>query len=109
MKSTAALEVVVDGLHPLLGEGAGVLNAPVGEGPDDAPWPVLPAELGVFGIVGVLRLLLRVEVVQVAEELVEAVVGGEKLVLVPEVVLAELASGIAERLERLGDRDVLLA
>jgi hypothetical protein len=39
----------------------------------------------------VLRLLLGVEVVQVAEELVEAVVGGQVLVAVAQVVLAELA------------------
>ena len=54
-----------------------------------------------------LRLLLGVEVVEVAEELVEAVHRRQELVLVAEVVLAELAGGVAERLERLGDRDVL--
>jgi hypothetical protein len=33
--------------------------------------------------------------------------GRQKLVLVAEMVLAELAGGVAERLERLGNRDVL--
>ena len=37
--------------------------------------------------------------VEVAEELVEAVHGRQKFVLVAEVVLAELAGGVAERLE----------
>jgi hypothetical protein len=46
-------------------------------------------------------------VVEVAEELVEAVVGRQELVLVPEVVLAELAGGVAEGLENLGDGWVL--
>jgi hypothetical protein len=54
-------------------------------------------------VVLVLRLLLGVEVVEVAEELVEAVVGGQVLVAVAEVVLAELAGGVALRLEQAGD------
>jgi hypothetical protein len=41
-----------------------------------------------------------------AEELVEAVVGRQELVLVPQMVLADLAGGVAKRLERLGDGDV---
>src|SRR5436190_706103 len=53
-----------------------------------------------------LRLLLGVEVVEVAEELVEAVDGRQIFVAVAEVVLAELAGGIAERLERFGDGNV---
>jgi hypothetical protein len=50
-------------------------------------------------IVAVLGLLLGVEVVEVAEELVEAVVGRQVLVEVALVVLAELAGGVALRLE----------
>jgi hypothetical protein len=46
-------------------------------------------------VVLVLGLLLGVEVVEIAEELVEAVVGGQVLVAVAEVVLAELAGGVA--------------
>ena len=38
-----------------------------------------------------LRLLLGVQVIEVAEELVEAMIGRQELVLVAEVVLAELA------------------
>ena len=58
--------------------------------------------------VGTLRLLLGVEVVEVAEELVEAVVGRQIFVAVAEMVLAELAGRVAERLQRLGDRDVAI-
>ena len=47
--------------------------------------------------------------VEVAEELVEPVDGGQELVAVAEVVLAELAGGIAEGLEQLGDGRVVLA
>ena len=67
----------------------------------------LGAELGVLRIVGVLRLLLGVEVVEVAEELVEAVHGRQELVAVAEMVLAELAGGVALRLEQLGEGRVL--
>ena len=54
-------------------------------------------------IVGVGRVLHRVEVIEVAEELVEAVHRRQELVQVAEVVLAELAGGVAHALERGGD------
>jgi hypothetical protein len=57
----------------------------------------------VVRVVLVLRLFLGVQVVEVAEELVEAVVGRQVLVAVTEVVLAELASGVALVLEQAGD------
>ena len=56
----------------------------------------------------VLRLLLGVQVVEVAEELVEAVRRRQVLVAVAEVVLAELAGGVAERLQQLGDRRIVV-
>ena len=45
--------------------------------------------------------------IEVAEELVEAVHGRQKLVAVAEMVLAELAGRVAERLQQLGDRRIL--
>ena len=47
-----------------------------------------------------VRALPRVEVVEVAEELVEAVDGRQELIPVAQVVLAELAGGIALRFEQ---------
>ena len=41
-----------------------------------------------------LGLLLGVEVVEVAEKFVEAVVGGQELILVAEVILAELTRSV---------------
>ena len=64
-------------------------------------------ELGVLRVVRVLRLLLGVQVVEVAEELVEAVGRRQELVAVAEVVLAELAGDVAQRLQQVGDRRVL--
>ena len=62
----------------------------------------------VLRIVRQFRLFLGVQVVEIAVELVEAVHGRQELVAVAEMVLAELAGGIAERLEQLGDRRVFL-
>ena len=57
----------------------------------------------ILRIVGMERIFHRVQVIQVAEEFVEAVDGGQKLILVAQMVLAELAGRIALRLERGGD------
>ena len=59
------------------------------------------------GVVGLLRLLLGVEVIQVPEELVEPVGGRQELVQITEMILAELTGRIPQRLEQLGDRRVL--
>ncbi len=64
-------------------------------------------ELRVLRILRVLRLLLGVQVVEVAEELVEPVHRRQVLVAVAEVVLAELAGHVAVVLEQVGDGRVL--
>ena len=53
------------------------------------------------------RLVLGVEVIEIAEELVEAVDGRQELVAVAKVVLAELRRDIALRLEQIGDGRIL--
>ena len=53
------------------------------------------------------RVFHRVEVIEVAEEFVEAMHRRQKLVLVAEVVLAELAGGVAHSFQRLRDGDRL--
>jgi len=97
-------EFAVTGFHPLLGERAGVLDAlgavAVGPGVQHAAGPELLAELGILWVVRQFGFLFGVEVIQVAEELVEAVHRGQVLVAVAEVVLSELASGVALRFER---------
>jgi hypothetical protein len=69
--------------------------------------PELLLETWVFRIVLVLRVLFGVEVIKIAEELVEAVNRRQESVLVAEMVLAELAGRIAERLEQFRDRRIL--
>ena len=62
---------------------------------------------GIGGAIRVLQVLVGVQVVEVAPELVEAVPAGQVLVQVAQVVLAELGRGVALGLEDLGERDVL--
>ena len=74
------------------------------------PGSVPLLEVRVFrrpGIILVLGFLLGVQVVQVAEELVEAVHSRQELVLVAEMVLPELARGVPERFEQFRDGRVL--
>ena len=103
-------ELIVARLHALLGQRAGVLDGAAGVAVDHPTGAVVLPEVGKVlfrRVVGELWLLFRVQVIQVAEELVEAVVGGQMLVLVAQVVLAELAGGVAQRLQQLGDGGIL--
>jgi hypothetical protein len=52
-------------------------------------------EFRIVRIVRVLRFVLGVEVIEIAEELVEAVNRRQKLIAVAEMVLAELCGRIA--------------
>ena len=101
--------LIVYRLHALLGEWPGVLDPAVGVAVDHTPRAESLREGPILGIVLVLRLLLGVQMIEVAEELVEAVVCGQELILVPEVVLAELTRGVTQVLEEHGDRRVLFA
>ena len=98
---------LVDDLHALAGQRAGILDLAIGVGVNHPARREALAKLGILGIEIGLGLLLRVEVVQVAEELVKAVVGRQEFVLVAQVVLAELRGGVAQWLEQLGDGGVL--
>src|SRR5262245_64385155 len=61
----------------------------------------------ILGIIHIFRLLLRIEMIQISEEFVEAVLRRQELVLISKVVLAKLSGGVAERLEHLGDGRIL--
>ena len=117
-------ELLVDRLHPLFRERPGVLAfllAPGaearivarrdGRGRDafhHAARTELRLEGGVLRIVRMFRFILGVQMIEVAEELVEAVNRRQKFVAVAEMVLAELPGRIALRLEQIGDGRVLL-
>ena len=68
---------------------------------------VFLSERGILRIVVILGLFLGVQVIEVAEEFVESVNRRQMLVAVAEVVLAELAGGVAEALHEFPDRGIL--
>jgi hypothetical protein len=113
----------VDRLHPLRVERSGVFDTLFADDPEprilggvlffgsegvDDPARAESLEEGrIIRIVLVFRLLVGVEMVEVAKELIEAVGGRQVLIAVAEVVLAELPGGVTKRLEQLGDDRVL--
>ncbi len=69
----------------------------------DAARTELRLECRILRIVGMFRFVLGIQVIEVAEEFVEAVHGRQELVAVAEMVLAELSGRIALRFEQFGD------
>ena len=98
------------GFHALLAERPGALDllraVRIGPAVEHAAGLVLLDHRGILEVVLVLELLLGVEVVERAEELVEPVRRRQRLVCVAQVVLAELRGHVALVLEQLGDRHV---
>ena len=58
-------------------------------------------------VVAQFRLLLGIEVIEIAEELIEAVHRRQVLVPVAQMVFPELGGGIPERFQHLGDGGIL--
>ena len=114
---------VIDCFHPLLVQRTGILAFLLAHFAEarvfgriinlrrhaihDAARPVLLQEFGILRIVWQLRLLFGVQVVEVAKELVKAVKGRQILVAIAQMILAELARGVALLFEERGDRHVL--
>ncbi|MCY1415003.1 hypothetical protein D9M71_304700 [compost metagenome] len=96
-------QFVVDGFHTLARQGTGVFDLAVSERMDHPTWAVLFAKLRIFGVVVGFRFFFGIHVVQVAEELIKAMVGRQVPVAVAQVVLAELAGGVALLLHRITD------
>ena len=94
-------DFLVDGLHALLAERAGGLDllraVRIGPAMEHAARLEFLDQFRILEVVGVLEFLLRVEVVERAEELVEAMGGRQGVVGVTEVVLAELTRLVALR------------
>ena len=101
-------DLLVDRLHALARQRTGIGDLAVGKAVDDAARPELLLELRVLRVIGVLGLLLGVQVIQIAEKFVEAMRGGQHVIAVAEVVLAELAGHVALRPQQRGDGGVFL-
>lgn len=98
---------LVDGLHSLLGQRSGVLDRlasfAVRLGTDHAPRSEFLQEGRILGIVEIFGLFRRVEVIETAEVFVEAVHCRQMFVAITEMILTELAGGVALFLQQGGD------
>ena len=117
--------LVVDRLHALLGQRAGILDGlladlaearidrrivPIGRLAFQHAARAELREIGrVLRVIRQFRLFLGVEMIEIAEELVEAVHGRQRLVSITDMILAELPRGVAEVLEQAADRRIELA
>jgi len=99
--------LIVDRLHALACQRPGVLCSSVGVTVNHAAWPELLHERGIARIVGVLRLLAGIQVIQRSKELVETMRGWKHRVAVTEVVLAELPRCVAACLQQRCDGWIL--
>ena len=113
-------DLLIDGFHPFDGEWARVLAgllAPRAEARircwivrrgrlavEDAARPKLGKECWVLGIIHILRFLLGIHVIEVAEEFIEAKHRRQEFVAIAEMVLAIFKSHVAESLEQIGER-----
>jgi hypothetical protein len=70
--------------------------------------PELLFERRIFRVELLLRFLFGIEVIEVAEELVEPMYRRKEFVAVTQVILSELSAGIAARLQQLGKRGVFV-
>ena len=94
--------------HSFDGQGTGVfypLSAiGIGPGMDDSARTIFFLELRVLRIKIAFGLFFGVEVIQVSKEFIEAVVGRQMLVMIPEMIFAELARGVALSLHNVRNR-----
>src|SRR6476659_6463506 len=67
-------EFLVYGFHALRGQRPGILSLAIRGCLEDAAWAEPLFEFGVLRVIRILRLLLRIEVIEIAEEFIEAVV-----------------------------------
>ena len=83
---------VIEGFHAFNRQRAFVLGRAIGCAGDNAARIKFLAELGVGRPIRIFEILVAVEVIQVAPELVEAMAVRQMFFQVAEVVLAELCS-----------------
>ena len=96
----AGRDFFVNGLHALPRQRAGILDLAVGARLDDTAWSELLGEFSRLRVIRMLRLFLGIQVIQVSEKLVEAMVRRQMLIEIAEVVLAVLGGHITVVLEQ---------
>src|SRR6516164_2729975 len=93
--------------HSFDGQGTGVfypLSAiGIGPGMDDAARTIFFLELRVLRIKIAFGLFLGVAVIKVSKEFIEAVIGRQMLIVIPEMIFSELARGVALGFQNVRD------
>ncbi len=92
-------ELLVGCFHALAGQGPSVFNFAVGIGVNNPPRSEALAKFRVLGIKIGFGFFFSIQVIQIAKKLVKAMIAGQKLILVAQMVLAKLAGGITVWLE----------
>ena len=67
------------------------------------------SECRILRIVDILRLFFGIEVVKIAKELIEAVLGREKFIFVAKMIFSELSGRVTQRFKQFCDRRILRA
>ena len=98
----------IDRLHTLLRQRTRISHATVRKTVNDTAWSKLLLELRVLWVVAALWFFLCIQVIEVAKELIEPVRRRKHLIAIAKVILAELTSDVAARLQKRGDGGVFL-
>ena len=104
----ALKELTIGRFHAFAGEGSCILNLAIGVTANNSTWSEFLVELAILRVMVGFRLFLGIEVIEIAEELVEAMCCRQILVKITKVVLAKLGAGVTQRLEQFGKRWVLV-
>ena len=67
------------------------------------------SECRILRIVHILGLFFGIEVVEIAEEFIEPVLGREKFIFVTEMIFSELSGRVTQRLKQFCDRRIFRA
>ena len=89
------IDFLVDGFHPLLGERPGIGHSAIGKAVDHATRTKALLEGRIFRVVGMLWLFFGIEVIEVAEKLIESMLGRQGIVGITKVIFAELTGHVA--------------
>jgi hypothetical protein len=116
-------EFLVDCFHALFGERTSIFALLLTPGTEPgivarrvgrdcsalhhATRPKLRLERWILRIVRIFRFIFGIQMIEVAEELVETMHGGQEFIAIPEMILAELSGRVSLWLQKLGDGGVL--
>ena len=88
------IDFFIDGFHPLFSQWPRVFDPSISEAVHDTAWTKTLLELGIFGIIWILRLFFSIQVVEIPKEFIETVCGRQHFVAVTKMVFTKLTSHV---------------